>query len=195
MAIGTTIDGLNVVTLLTAQDEVPLWDVEASGEPTKKITAQNLASSVKSLASLPNTTEMNNAITQSTANLKKIYRFTISAGAVAANANCPLADSYASDNLVYRDGNTIKFGFSGVVLLNVHLAAQSDNASTKRLWAKLNGANASVQMLVYGAYATADLSQVVQVDTSTAISIQAIEPLTVNGGSTGVSNIFVTILG
>lgn len=67
MAIGTTIYGLNVVTALTAQDEVPLWDAEASGEHTKKITASNLASSVKSLASLPNTTEMNNAIAQSTA--------------------------------------------------------------------------------------------------------------------------------
>lgn len=67
MAIGTTIDGLNAVTSLTAQDEVPVWDVEASGEPTKKITASNLASSVKSLASLPNTTEMNTAISQSTA--------------------------------------------------------------------------------------------------------------------------------
>ena len=133
-------------------------------------------------------------IKKSTANLKKIYRFTISSGAVEANANCSLADSYATDNLVYRDGNTIKFRFSGVVLLNIHLAAQSDNATTKRLWAKLNGANSSVQMLVYGAYATSDLSQVVQVDTSTAISLQAIEPFTVNGGSTGASNIFVTIL-
>ena len=67
MAIGTTINGLNVVTSLTANDEVPLWDAEASGEPTKKITASNLAASVKSLASLPNTTEMNTAIEQSTA--------------------------------------------------------------------------------------------------------------------------------
>lgn len=133
-------------------------------------------------------------IKQGVTNLKKIYRFAISGGAVAANADCPLADSYASDNLVYRDGNTIKFGFSGVVLLNIHLAAQSDNATTKRLWAKLNGANQAIQMLVYGNYATADVSQVVQVDTSTAISIQAIESFTVNGGGTGASNIFVTIL-
>ena len=67
MAIGTTIDGLNAVTSLTANDKVPVWDAEASGEPTKKITAQNMAASVKSLASLPNTTEMNTAIAQSTA--------------------------------------------------------------------------------------------------------------------------------
>ena len=78
MAIGTTIDGLNAVTSLTAQYEVPVWDVEASGEPTKKITASNLASSVKSLASLPNTTEMNNAIQQSTAS--KVGVVTMSTG-------------------------------------------------------------------------------------------------------------------
>lgn len=64
---GMTIDGLNTVSALTAQDKVPVWDNESSGEPTRKITAQNMANSVKSLASLPNTTEMNAAIAQSTA--------------------------------------------------------------------------------------------------------------------------------
>lgn len=64
-----TIDELNALTTLTAADEVPVWDSEESGEPTKKITASNLAASVKSLASLPNTTEMNTAIQQSTANI------------------------------------------------------------------------------------------------------------------------------
>lgn len=59
---GTTIDGLNSVTSLTSQDKVPVWDAEASGEPTKKITAQNMAASVKTLGSLVNTTEMNNAL-------------------------------------------------------------------------------------------------------------------------------------
>lgn len=62
MAIETTIDGLNSVTSLTAQDEVPVWDAEASGEPTKKITAQNMAASVKTLGRLVNTSEMNNAL-------------------------------------------------------------------------------------------------------------------------------------
>jgi hypothetical protein len=59
---GTTIDGLNSVTSLTSQDEVPVWDAEASGEPTKKITAQNMAASVKTLGSLVNTSEMNSAL-------------------------------------------------------------------------------------------------------------------------------------
>lgn len=59
---GTTINGLNAVTSLTAQDEVPVWDAEASGEPTKKITAQNMAASVKTLGSLVNTNEMNSAL-------------------------------------------------------------------------------------------------------------------------------------
>lgn len=71
-----TIDELNALTTLTAADEVPVWDSEESGEPTKKITASNLAASVKSLASLPNTTEMNAAIAQSTANMYPIYSAT-----------------------------------------------------------------------------------------------------------------------
>jgi hypothetical protein len=65
-----TINGLNTVSALTAQDQVPVWDNESSGEPTRKITAQNMANSVKTLGSLVNTTEMNNAIAQSTAKLK-----------------------------------------------------------------------------------------------------------------------------
>jgi hypothetical protein len=69
---GMTIDDLNTVAALTAQDEVPVWDNEASGEPTKKVTGQNLANSVKSLANLPNTTEMNDAIAQSTAKVKEL---------------------------------------------------------------------------------------------------------------------------
>lgn len=72
-----TIDELNALTTLTAADEVPVWDSEESGEPTKKITASNLAASVKSLARLPNTTEMNTAIQQSTANYAKIKTFII----------------------------------------------------------------------------------------------------------------------
>ena len=47
-----TIDELNALTTLTAADEVPVWDSEESGEPTKKITAQNMANSVKTLANL-----------------------------------------------------------------------------------------------------------------------------------------------
>lgn len=47
-----TIDDLNALTTLTATDEVPVWDSEESGEPTKKITAQQLAEAVKTLANL-----------------------------------------------------------------------------------------------------------------------------------------------
>ena len=38
---------------------MPVWDAEASNEPTKKITAQNMANSVKSLADLKNTADVN----------------------------------------------------------------------------------------------------------------------------------------
>ena len=66
---GMTINGLNPLSALTADDKIPVWDTGASDEPTKEITAQNMANSVKSLASLPNNTEMNTAIEQSTADV------------------------------------------------------------------------------------------------------------------------------
>ena len=65
---GMTIDGLNTVSSLTAQDEVPVWDKEASGEPTKKITAQNFASSIKTLESLLGTGDVVNNLTSTATN-------------------------------------------------------------------------------------------------------------------------------
>lgn len=47
-----TINELLALANLTANDEIPVWDAEATGEPTKKITAQQLAASVVTLASL-----------------------------------------------------------------------------------------------------------------------------------------------
>lgn len=44
-----TIDELLAITGLTASDEIPVWDAEATREPTKKITAANLASSVAAI--------------------------------------------------------------------------------------------------------------------------------------------------
>ena len=47
-----TIDELLSIAGLTANDEIPVWDAEATGEPTRKITAQQLAAAVVALASL-----------------------------------------------------------------------------------------------------------------------------------------------
>lgn len=47
-----TIDELLSAAGLTANDEIPVWDAEATGEPTKKITAQQLATAVVALANL-----------------------------------------------------------------------------------------------------------------------------------------------
>jgi hypothetical protein len=52
-----TIDELLSLAGLTANDEIPVWDAEAIDEPTKKITAQNLAASVKALAGLVGETD------------------------------------------------------------------------------------------------------------------------------------------
>lgn len=49
-----TIDELLSTAGLTANDEIPVWDAEAAGEPTKKITAQNLAASLMALAAFGN---------------------------------------------------------------------------------------------------------------------------------------------
>jgi hypothetical protein len=53
-----TIHELLALTGLTESDEIPVWDAEASSEPTKKITAQNFASSIKTLASLLGTADV-----------------------------------------------------------------------------------------------------------------------------------------
>ena len=103
MADVFTIDDLNALAALTAADEVPVWDSEESGEPTKKITAQNMANSVKSLASLPNTTEMNTAIDQSTADV-------IRTGDVVNNLTSTNTDKPLSANMgkALNDKLTIK---------------------------------------------------------------------------------------
>jgi len=62
-----TIDELLAAAGLTANDEIPIWDAEATGEPTKKITVQNFASAVKTLASLLGTGEIANNLTTTTA--------------------------------------------------------------------------------------------------------------------------------
>ena len=53
-----TIDELLSMAALTANDEIPVWDAEAVDEPTKKITAQNFAASVKALAGLVGEAEL-----------------------------------------------------------------------------------------------------------------------------------------
>ena len=57
-----TIDELLSLAGLTANDEIPVWDAEAADEPTKKITAQNLAASVKTLAGLVGEAEFTEAL-------------------------------------------------------------------------------------------------------------------------------------
>jgi len=47
-----TIHELLAAAGLTANDEIPIWDAEATGEPSKKITAQQLAAAVVTLAAV-----------------------------------------------------------------------------------------------------------------------------------------------
>lgn len=52
--VGKTIDQLNQVTAITASDEIVVYDAEAGTgvEPTKKITGQNAAESLKNLGNM-----------------------------------------------------------------------------------------------------------------------------------------------
>lgn len=61
-----TINELLALNNLTANDQIPVWDAEATGstEPTAKITAQNFANAVKSLASLIGIGDMDATPTQ-----------------------------------------------------------------------------------------------------------------------------------
>ena len=63
-----TIHELLALTGLTGSDEIPVWDEEASGEPTKKITAQNFAAAIKTLASLLGTGDVVNDLTSTATN-------------------------------------------------------------------------------------------------------------------------------
>lgn len=54
-----TIDELLAAAGLTANDEIPIWDAEATGEPTKKITVQNFAASLAALLPLIQRVEVN----------------------------------------------------------------------------------------------------------------------------------------
>lgn len=45
-----TIDELLAASALTVNDEIPIWDAEATGEPTKKITAANMAAAMVALS-------------------------------------------------------------------------------------------------------------------------------------------------
>ena len=96
-----TIDELNALATLTAGDEIPVWDSEESGEPTKKITAQNMTASVKALGSLVNTSEMNDAIQQSTADV-------IRTGDVVDNLTSTATDKPGSANMLKTLNDLIK---------------------------------------------------------------------------------------
>lgn len=53
-----TIDELLAASGLTANDEIPIWDAEATGEPTKKIVAQNLAAGIGVLGGFASESEL-----------------------------------------------------------------------------------------------------------------------------------------
>lgn len=93
-----TINELLALANLTANDEIPVWDAEATGEPTKKITAQQLAASVVALANL---------VTGVKGGAESSYR-TGNVNLTAANIGAVAAYNTSSDNIDDDWGQSIK---------------------------------------------------------------------------------------
>lgn len=100
-----TIHELNALTALTSTDELPVWDAEASGEPTKKITASNLSSSVKSLAGLQSATEVNTAVQQGIAT-SVINNALLNAGTNVTALNARRSGNVAFVSFALNSGTT-----------------------------------------------------------------------------------------
>jgi hypothetical protein len=98
-----TIHELLAAAGLTANDEIPIWDAEATGEPTKKVTAQQLAAAVVSLANLVTGVKGNTENSYRTGNVN-ITPANI--GAVATNLTA-IAD--CDDNTLTGNGGQIHF--------------------------------------------------------------------------------------
>lgn len=108
---GMTIDGLNAVSTLTAQDEVPVWDKESSGEPTRKITAQNFANAVKSLASLIGTGDLAELLPTTDLATSALYRNSIGRGKNLGAFTSDMSDDIkAGDFSGFGIGDTFKYG-------------------------------------------------------------------------------------
>lgn len=107
-----TINGLNALTTLTAGDELPVWDVEASAEePTKKITAQNMAASVKSLGSLIGTGDLDSTPTQgSNKAVTSGGTYTAIQQSTASKVGVVTMTTGTSNITVRQSGNTVYIG-------------------------------------------------------------------------------------
>ena len=93
---GLTIDGLNSVSAITANDEIPVWDAEAApNEPTKKITGSNLAASIKTLGSLLGTSDVVNDLTSTATTVP-----------LSANMGKVLNDNFSKNTLLFSGDMT-----------------------------------------------------------------------------------------
>lgn len=148
-----TIDELNALTALTAGDEIPVWDAEASGEPTQKITAQQLAAAVKALAGLPSTTEMNTAIASALQRTNITSQITVNNSHVrigTANAfligglgvlsfSLDIDSSLANNTTLLTFASTMNI--QGLYVMGALFKSTSALASTASVWfERVNGA-------------------------------------------------------
>lgn len=130
-----TIHELLALTGLTESDEIPVWDAEASSEPTKKITAQNMTASVKALGSLVNTSEMNNALagkqntltfdaTPTTGSTNPVTSDGVADAIQQSAANIPRIKTTAVTGTTNGTGNLLYNTFTGTKIIG----AESNNS-------------------------------------------------------------------
>jgi hypothetical protein len=94
-----------------------VWDKEASGEPTKKITAQNFAAAIKTLASLLGTGDVVNDLTSvdSDKPVSANVVNTVHVGTISAATNATVINSMLKKqlNIVYARATVQKSVTSG----------------------------------------------------------------------------------
>lgn len=105
-----TINQLLAIAGLTADDEIPVWDNPGS-TPDAKITAANLASSIKTLASLIATSDLDTEVTEDSTN------------AIQSRAVYDaIQQSMANMPLIYKPTGTITTNNIGAFTLNTGIS-------------------------------------------------------------------------
>lgn len=135
-----TIEELLAEAGLTANDEIPIWDAEATGEPTKKITASNFAAAVKTLAELIGLSDIVNNLTTTTdgkvldARQGKVLNEAITNQVLKPSTTIPIPAS----------GSSASYSMSGLTsdheLVRWNFSASAENAPPVGLtWTTYNG--------------------------------------------------------
>ena len=152
-----TINELLSLAGLTASDEIPVWDAEGQvNGRTKKITAQNLAASIKTIASLIASSDLDtaptsdstkavqsggvyNAIQQSTKSMFDITNQSLSFDE-NGTSRVPLRSGYWLVSAGVKNGYGLVVGYSpsNIYYVTNNAYASRSNVSVYLTWAKVS---------------------------------------------------------